>query len=179
MKRSLFALLILVILTACGSSPNGLKADDLAAVKAENKEALQYGMSRTDVEKILGEGEEGALSSRFREYESGITTLYRDDRIVLIYLSEDSAGVFKTKSGAEIGMTKDQIIKLYGKEHSESDSDSHYTYFYDSKNKKYLKDVKNLGDDSENIYVVSFSFNDDGKVKSIGLSDAIAILINE
>ncbi|WP_046503017.1 hypothetical protein [Paenibacillus riograndensis] len=128
-------------LTACGSSKNGLTADDLAIVKVgDEKAVVQYGMSRANVEKVLGEAEnDGARGMMF--YNNGVGVLYRENSAVAILMNEDSKGSFITSGGLEVNMNKNDLYKIYDEKNAIEVSGS-LNFAYDSVDKKYLKEVK-------------------------------------
>ncbi|MHA6530436.1 hypothetical protein [Paenibacillus sp. BAC0078] len=178
MRRSVIALLFLVLLTACGSSKKGLTADDLAIVKVDNeKEIVSYGMSRANVEKVLGESEESKLK-RMMFYKNGVAVMYRDNSVVAILLSEESRGIFKTLQGAEINMNKDDLKKIYGNDNA-IEKKENLDYIYDSESKKYLSEMTVKSEDRTKIYHVSIRFNDAGEAERISVLDNRAATLAE
>ncbi|MRN52011.1 hypothetical protein [Paenibacillus monticola] len=170
MRRSILALLFLILLTACGSSKSGLTADDLAIVKVDNdKEIVRYGMSRASVEKVLGEGEKSDVIN-IVSYENDVSVLYRDNAVVAILLSEESNGIFKTLQGAEINMNKEDLEKIYGHDNV-IEKAKNLDYIYDSIEGKYLSDMPVDPKDRTKIYHVSVMFNDNGEAENISLLD--------
>lgn len=117
MRRGVFVLLFLILLTACGSSKSGLTVDDLAIVKVDDQKAvIKYGMSRADSEKVLGKGEKMTIGDSFT-YNSGVRIMYRNDKVAGISLTDESADAYETVSGLKIGMLKDEIKEVYGDQH--------------------------------------------------------------
>lgn len=172
MRKGIISLLLILLLTACGASNDGLTTKDLAVQKTgEKKAVVQYGMGRVDAEKILGPGEELNFGHSF-EYGSGATVVYREDKVAGIYLSEGSEEVYETVAGLSIGMSKEDVEKIYGKHYLQT-ADRNMDYAYDSSRKQYLKDTewaKKFEDDTQ-IYLISLIFDGNGQVRTIMLSD--------
>ncbi|AIQ29390.1 hypothetical protein P40081_15465 [Paenibacillus sp. FSL P4-0081] len=169
MKKSLLTLLFLAFLTACGSSKSGINEDDLAIVKVDNeKEIVKYGMSQEEAEKILGTGKK---TTTFSTYSSGISIMYRDGAVVCIFIDEESKGKYKTIQGAEVGMSKKELIDLYGETGAFSLSEIQLDYVYDSTNKKYLTIDEQSSNNDLKSYQVSVRFKMDGGARLISLLD--------
>lgn len=75
-------------------------------------------MSREEVDKVLGSGEEDKLMPPFINYDSGVSAIFRNGKIVLLYLPTESKGTYGGKQGTEIGMTKAHLKKLYGEKNA-------------------------------------------------------------
>lgn len=100
MRRGFLALLFLVVLAACGSTESSISAEDLAIVKLDKeKEIVSYGMSREEVDKVLGNGEEDKLMLLFINYDSGVSAIFRNGKIVLLYLPTESKGTYGGEAG--------------------------------------------------------------------------------
>ncbi|ASA20964.1 hypothetical protein [Paenibacillus donghaensis] len=177
MRRCAVLLLMLVLLTACGASNSGLSTDDLAIVKVDDeKQIVQYGMSRAAAEKVLGEasGDKNYLS-----YENGVKVLYRDNSVALLSLGEESKGVYKTLQGAEINMNKEELKGIYGKDKAIEVQGNNLDYVYDSINKKYLTTTEVNPEERKSFYHISININEQGEAKSIFLMDNnAAVLMN-
>ncbi|GEM_PF-4621487 len=95
-----------IVLTGCNSS-EGIAHKDIGIVKAGNKgDAVQYGMSRSDTEKVLGNGE--LVGKTLTKYDNGVSVVFRDDKVVAIGLETGSEEIYTTTSGAKIGMLEDE-----------------------------------------------------------------------
>ncbi|WP_339219422.1 hypothetical protein [Paenibacillus sp. FSL H8-0332] len=168
MRKIILSLLFLAVITACGSS-SGINADDLAIVKVDSeKEIVKYGMSQEDAEKILGPGKK---TTTFSTYSSGISIMYRDGAVVCIFIDEESKGKYKTIQGAEVGMSKQELINLYGESGALSLSEIQLDYIYDSTNKKYLTIDEQSSNNDLKSYQVSVRFKMDGGARVISLLD--------
>jgi len=85
MRRGILVLLFLVVLAACGSAKSSVSAEDLSIVKLDKeKEIVSYGMSREEVDKVLGSGEDDKLMPPFINYDSGVSAIFRSGKIVLL-----------------------------------------------------------------------------------------------
>ncbi|GGF72718.1 hypothetical protein GCM10010912_17410 [Paenibacillus albidus] len=169
MRRGAVLLLMLVLLTACGASNSGLSTDDLAIVRVDDeKQIVQYGMSRAAAEKVLGEA---SGNKNYLSYENGVEVLYRDNSVVLLSLGEESKGVYKTIQGAEINMNKGEMKEIYGEDQAIEIHENNLDYLYDSINKKYLTDIEVNSEERKSFYHISFMFNEQGEAESIFLSD--------
>ncbi|OKP92069.1 hypothetical protein A3844_02865 [Paenibacillus helianthi] len=176
MSRRVLALLFLILLTACGASKSGISTDDLGIVKVDNdKEIVRYGMSRANVEKVLGESEESKLKNMVF-YENGVAVIYRDNSVVAILIGEESKGIYKTTQGAEINMNKEDIKNIYGNDNA-IEKTKNLDYIYDSVEKKYLTDMPVEPEDRTKIYHVSVMFNDNGEVEKISVLDNNAAVL--
>lgn len=73
----ILGLMILLVLSGCSQAkkfePDNFSKDDLAIIKEDDsKFKLSYGMSRTDVEKLLGNAKEDSMNSRISNYDFGV-----------------------------------------------------------------------------------------------------------
>ncbi|NQX43786.1 hypothetical protein HQN87_00455 [Paenibacillus tritici] len=172
MRKTVLVLLFLFVLTACGSSEDGLTVKDLAIHKSnDDKVVVQYGMSRADAEKVLGTGEDMKIGHTFT-YSDGVKIMYREDKVAGIYLTEESKDVYETAQGMKIGMPKDDFKKKYGDQYV-ADLEKNLDYAYDTDSKQYVKEAewaKNF-EDSTKIYLISMMFDSDGTAQTILLTD--------
>ncbi|MEK3683677.1 hypothetical protein [Paenibacillus sp. FSL R10-2736] len=172
MRKSILALLFLFCLTACGSSNGGLTTKDLAIKKVDDDKAVvQYGMNRVDAEKVLGEGEDIKIGNSFA-YSSGVRIMYREDKVAGINLTEESEDMYETVGGLIIGMSKEDVKKIYGDQYL-ADLEKNLDYAYDSDSKQFVKEsewAKNIEDNTK-IHLISVMFDGNGYVRSILLTD--------
>lgn len=177
MRVKSLIVLLFVLLVGCGSgAKDGISVDDLAIVKVDDEsQVVKYGMSREEVESVLGQPEEKYSS----KYPYGIDVKYREDKIVLLRLTEESEGSFKIFNGAKIGMTKDDVIKLYGEDNVQKSSES-LSVYYDTEQKKYL-DEKMIEEyppeEYTNVLMTLIYLDANGKVTDISTGDAWALIV--
>ncbi|AIQ45644.1 hypothetical protein R70723_06875 [Paenibacillus sp. FSL R7-0273] len=172
MHKGILALLLVVVLTACGSSDAGLTTKDLAIQKVnDDKAVVKYGMSREAAEKVLGQGEKAGLGDSF-SYSSGVRVMYRDDNVAGIYLTEESESAYETAGGMKVGMQSDEIRKIYG-DQALSDLEKNLDYAYDSDNKQFIQGTEwaKAFDDDTKIYLISVLFDGEGSADTILLTD--------
>lgn len=181
MRVKSLIVLLFVLLVGCGSgAKDGISVDDLAIVKVDDEsQVVKYGMSREEVESVLGQPEEKYSS----KYPSGIDVKYRDDKAVLFSLRQEAGGSYKSVVGAEIGMTKDDIMKIFGEDNvseRESSGSAVLSVSYDLKNKKYL-DEKLIeeypAEEYKNILMISIYLDANGKATDISTGDAWALIV--
>ncbi|WP_150271643.1 hypothetical protein [Paenibacillus tepidiphilus] len=171
-KCTLTLLFLVILLTACGSSEGGFTTKDLAIKKvSDDKAVVRYGMSRVDAENVLGE-EEGTESGYSISYSSGVSVMYREDKVAGIYLTEESEDTYETVDGLSIGMIKDEVKKIYGDNYL-YDHGNNLDYAYDSDRGQFLKETewaKKFEDDTR-IYLISVIFDGKGYARTIMLTD--------
>ncbi|MEK3866826.1 hypothetical protein MHH60_25485 [Paenibacillus sp. FSL H7-0716] len=195
-SKRIYTLLVLIpvllVLAVCSSGnakvskmePDTFSNQDMAIYKVDNsRERVSYGMSRKNAEKVLGTGNEGI--SNWYTYDSGVSVIYRHDKAVAITLERESQGAYKTARGAEVGTNKERIKELYGEKYAiENASESmkslkYLEYYYDTETKKLVKentsDFKSLSKKELRAkYLLSTTYNEDGKIGLIILTDAQA-----
>jgi len=182
MKRTgLLVGALLLSVTGCGSEeasfePNVFSEKDMCAVKAENsKSRICYGASREEAEAVVGNaGEE--VTPNHVSYDNGIRVFYRDDQVAAIELLEGSAEQYQTARGAKVGMSREEMIKLYGDQYMDSPGSGFLDYFYDSENEKLLTDPKQdlppgSQEDAEKIRLVSTKLDADEHAEYMMIMD--------
>lgn len=173
MRKIVLGLLFLFVLTACGDSKGeGLTTKDLAIQKVDDSKAkVQYGMSRTEAEEVLGKGEDKGIANSVA-YESGVGIMYREEKVAGITLGKESKDAYETAGGFKIGMSKDEFKQIYGDQYLK-DMESNLDYAYDANNKRYLQEKEWVAksEDDTKIYVISGMFNGKGEADGIVLVD--------
>lgn len=173
--RGALLFFVLVFLLA-GCSQNEQKVEltkkDLTIEKVgESKSKVEYGMSRSDAEKVLGTGEKSTMS--FFSYGSGVKIMYRDDKVAGISLDQESADAYQSPK-IKIGMLKEDIKKTYGEENILLEAEKNLDFAFDTKEGTFLtqdsKTKENI-EDMENVYLVSVVFDDNGYAERIMLLD--------
>jgi len=120
MKKILLLLLTIMLvatLTACDGSDNLAEQSnhlhDIISIRNSDGDVIHYGMSRADVEAILGQGERGIHRHiNIYIYGDDISILYRDDIAVSITVSGGSE--WRLANGAYVGMQVDDQKEFYG-----------------------------------------------------------------
>lgn len=84
-------------------------------VKLDSNVAVHLGMSRTDIEKVLGAPLDPEPSMQMFAYEGGFQVAYRDDMACAMRLFPEDADVcpFETGNGVRFGMPLVDAVKLY------------------------------------------------------------------
>jgi outer membrane protein assembly factor BamE (lipoprotein component of BamABCDE complex) len=160
-KKMIAVLILLLIVIGC-SAGSHFKADtfskdDMCIVQTDGgKDKICYGMTRSDVEKILGIGQQGQQGGlKNIEYDTGVSIFYRNDVVAGVSLEQGSQSKFKTSRGAEIGMTKADIKKVYGEKYAVEHGERNLDYIYDSVTDKFLNSVSLNKEESVNAYIFS------------------------
>lgn len=182
LRGILLVILIALMLSGCtaeGSSSH-LSKEDLSIKKVEGgKSKVEYGMSRSDVEKVLGTGEKSTMG--FFTYGNGVTIMYRNDKVAGISLDKEAADKYQTPK-IKIGMLKSEVKEVYGEENILLEANANLDYAYDIKTGAFLTQEskpKGSAEEMEEVYLVSVMFDDDGYAERIMLLDQrMAIIMN-
>jgi outer membrane protein assembly factor BamE (lipoprotein component of BamABCDE complex) len=158
MKKIIAVLILLLIVIGCSAGghfkADTFSKDDMCIVQSDGgKDKICYGMARSDVEKILGTGQQGSFKSI--EYDPGVSIFYRNDVVAGVTLEQGSQSKYKTSRGAEIGMTKADIMKLYGEKYAVEHGERNLDYIYNSATDKFLDSVSLNKEESVNAYIFS------------------------
>lgn len=168
MKRaSLIMLALILLLMGCGGQkfkPDTFSQDDMCIVKTKGKAKVCFGMSRSEVESVLGTGAGGDMGAS--KYDDGVQVFYRNEAVAGVVLDKDAKGVFKTARGVEIGMPMDAMKKLHGETYPLGGKEF-VMYIYHSKNNEFLDEKvfeqQASLEEMEKIYALStrFDLNDE------------------
>lgn len=182
-KGIILFMIFLVILTGCSQEkkfePDTFSKDDLAIIKEDDpKFKLSYGMSKTDVEELLGKPRETNLLGT--NYDFGVKIMYRNDKVAGIFLGEESKGIYLTARGAGVGMKKEYIKELYGNRYALDKTEHNLDYQYDSKNKRYIEQWTEgeKPEELEDIYLMSSIFVDGEAINIMVLDKRMGTLMN-
>ncbi|RXZ84627.1 hypothetical protein EBB07_01005 [Paenibacillaceae bacterium] len=175
--KGILAAALFTVLIGCGGAssfkPDTFSDKDMCIVKVDNEKAkVCYGMSRSEVEKILGNGREGNLHI-YTEYDVGVNLMYRDDIARGVMLNEESEGIYKTARGVKVGQTKDDVKSLHGSKYAIDLAENSMEYYYDNKDNKFLG-VVSLEDKTPESLVntsVLTVWVEDGKIARVWLAD--------
>lgn len=139
MKTKIFfiAFFIIGLLVLCNQhaklKPDSFSTKDMC-IRSDRGSNICYGMSRQQVEKILGQGE-----GNTEEYYYAGTIYYRDDKVVGISLSQKNG--FQTPRGIHIGSTKEEAEKKYGAQHKIDAVPNGLLYSFYQSNRKPLEQL--------------------------------------
>ncbi|CAM3301752.1 MULTISPECIES: hypothetical protein [Paenibacillus] len=174
LRGVLLFVVLLIMLAGCNEKGQGtgLTKKDLSIERVgQEKSKVEYGMNRSDVEKVLGTGEKSTLN--FFSYESGVRIMYREDKVAGISLEKEAADAYQSPK-IKIGMLKEDIKKAYGEENVLLEADKSIDFAYDTKEGSFLtqdsKTKENI-EDMEDVYLVSVVFDDNGYAERIMLLD--------
>lgn len=176
MKKIILVFMGILFLTSCGNTfePDVYSKEDMCIVQKETEEKICYGMSRENIEEILGDGTEGSFG--WMDYNGGVTVAYREGKAAGLVLEKESAGQFQTAREAKIGMNKEELKQRYGKKHAVKSGERNLDYFYDSKEKQPLNQLpRRTQKEMEDVYIFSFMFNDNGADRILLLDARMAM----
>lgn len=184
MKRKnlwMFSVIALFVISGCGGAQKtSFQADifsdkDKCIVSIQNSKTLCYGDSRADIEAIIQDG--GDSGHPLVMYHSGLRVAYRGDVAVGFQLFEGSEEVYQTARGARVGMSKAEIMNLYGLKYAYEATPNNLDYAYDMKTGKFVEKTQVFSVEvqlkREQIFFVSAMFdgNQGDASSQIGLID--------
>jgi hypothetical protein len=154
MIKTIKILVLLMMLTACGDSnssyqlsedsfiPGKFQASDLSFYKKNEKDIIRLGMSKQEVEDILGEPIRKIDFFNIYEY-SGVKVHYNKNNIVNALMIDDNTKHNKTymsPRGIQYGDTVDSIVSKYGDQaiRDESGSSISLTYIIEKVDDEYI-----------------------------------------
>lgn len=164
----IISVIALFAISGCGGQVSSFQEDtfsdkDKCIVIIQNSKALCYGDSKADIEKIIQST--GESWHTFVMYPSGLRVAYRDDVAVGFQLSKDSKEVYQTARGAYIGMSKDEMMQLYGSKYAHEATANHLDYAYDMEEEKFVDKSLFLSTEvqlkREKIFMISAMFDGD------------------
>ncbi|GLX66542.1 hypothetical protein MU1_08860 [Paenibacillus glycanilyticus] len=182
MRKSLWIISVIALFALIGCQkqeaafqPDTFSDKDKCIVNLQNNKTLCYGDSRADVEAILQDG--GDNGRPLVLYSSGVRVAYRDDIAVGFQLIEGSEGKYETARGARVGMSKAEVMELYGFKYAHEATPNNLDYAYDMKKGEFVDKTQVFSGDvqlkREQIFLVDAMFdgNKDGAASLIGLVD--------
>lgn len=112
-------------------------------------------------------------------YENGVQLTYRENKVVGIDLSKESLDHYRTARGAQIGMTREEVIALYGGDYMKLGDTSNLKildYYYDSEREQLLTEptpelMTGTIQHAERFYLVSSSFGSEETAELISIMD--------
>ncbi|WP_172195837.1 hypothetical protein [Saccharibacillus qingshengii] len=176
----ILASLLMGVTAGCGSEekfePNVWAEREMCVIKVEDTEAdICYGMEREEAEQATGAvAEEDKPTGTM--YADGLRVFYREGKVAAIDLTEPSRGVYRTARGAQVGMTRTELIDLYGDAYMKETGPGHLDYYYDIDAKRLLQDPqKDLAmgseEDLQNTHLISIQLDGDEKAEFISVMD--------
>ena len=164
MKRMLCIISVLALLgglAGCGGGDTGrFTKKDLSLYDTVSKKTVSLGMSRDEIEKILGEPDEDESTSMYSHYK-GLNVGYKENEAVFLELefSKEGSASFRTARGININSSKKEISAVYGDDWNDYDDLSIYL------DKEFnLMPRGTITVDDEIEYCISFSFEYDDKL---------------
>ncbi|RKP55444.1 hypothetical protein D7Z26_09660 [Cohnella endophytica] len=172
------ALLTVMSLAGCSGGSvfksDFFSKDDMCAIRQSDKKTICYGDKKSEVEKVLGSRTTGGMPNSF-DYDSGISVYYREDAVAGLVFKPESKDVFVTARGAKIGMSKEEMKKLYGSKHAIESGPHNLDYIYDSKNGNWLNQMPAGQAQTPEVMmstmICSAIFDDEGRAANIWLLD--------
>ena len=188
MKKVMSLVMVLVCFVAmagCGEmkesdfEPGKLVKEDFALINTETGVKLTLGMTKKEIEKIVGEPI--SETSFDKEYKGELYITYRDDKAVMFIAYED---IYKTPRGIQPEQSKmSDVSTKYGKGVIDSDfekeGDPGYNYLLNLKTKEMVtntvnKEYANNNLSLKDIAMLSFGTDDGETVFSVVVSDGEA-----
>ncbi|MBD8838875.1 hypothetical protein IFU39_13725 [Paenibacillus sp. CFBP 13594] len=171
-----FTAVLLFLITACGGKTNTLTEKDIEIINVHTNEKISHGMSRAEIEKILGKGEK--IGDDMFGYDEGVTIIYKDDKLIGIMLSNRSKGIFETAQGVKIGMLGSEVLELYGSQNNIDNDPRMIEFAYEENSGKFLKEYPKSDEEAQAVQIYTYdSFLDDNQyIFSINLIDSTALV---
>ncbi|MDP4087854.1 MAG: hypothetical protein Q8930_01135 [Bacillota bacterium] len=185
----LFIILLLILSTTAafgcsvkedGYIPGKFGVSDLSIYDTQSKKSISYGMTKEEVEKILGQsdGKSQTVPNSFSYGNCSI--LYRDNKLVLITLNSDESFKeerFVTNRGTKLGDKPENIIDKYGDATTNIPNDITFYFQKSSFNLMLVKeeDLVSFSKDSTDVYLIDFYTNGtNNTISSIYIGDSRA-----
>jgi len=170
----------LLLMTGCQATfeKDKLSDDDVALVDAAGKTVLKYGMSRENVEKTFGAGEEDA-DMKWVMYADDMTSVWYRDGKVVGYVCNN--GAYSTPRGITVGTAANVVRSSYGitslnevKTDITEEEKTSYFYCYDTKYKhSYGTDMPVKHENLKKRFSVSFLVNENHQVENFSAVDSL------
>ena len=139
-----------LLLSGCGANDSDSSP---LSIQDSNGNVIYYGMARSDVESILGEGEANFFGYTYNE---SISILYRDDLVALVSIWEPG---WKTSNGVEVDVTTEtQLRGLFEFYHYRANVEFELFFDYDL-NSLYIQD----GEEWDYVLFFAVDSNDSGE----------------
>lgn len=178
MKKLYFILVtvLLVALVGCSkevASPKDYKFkagkftdQDLTFYDLKTKKIISYGMSKSDLEEILGAPTQTGSFPKIDIYD-GLNVKFRDDQLVGMVVNDSDR--FVTMRDIAIGDSREQVEEVYGEASNEANDLNYIIY---KKGSKFIYPYEvNDSTETTGVYYISFTFDYDDEVSMIFISD--------
>lgn len=182
--KKLLLLFFVLFMAGCGSKPSELPVmewgeEDLSIIEKGTQTTISYGMTKSEIEGILGKEVAVSEASATKEdliYSGGLFVGYRDGIAAELVIESDA---YQTNKGITIGSTMQDVEDVCGyTEFSRGTvvvgSTAHLTqYIFDSDgNPMTTETMPERITSSDDFYVVSFEF-ESNRVARIRVCDAL------
>lgn len=130
-----------------------LSMDDFSLVSKDGDKKIKLGMTRAQIEKLLGEKDDWTV---FGDVYDGIKIKFRDEKAAMFILTDNSD--FSTPRGLGIWTSITKLNEVYGQPTSEGNGSINYHFFMgDKKNASRVLKLSELQSDLDRnkIYVIS------------------------
>ncbi|RXZ81696.1 hypothetical protein EBB07_13645 [Paenibacillaceae bacterium] len=152
---------------------------DLSIYDTLKGERISYGMTKADIEQIVGDAEGEAWAFvpshplEALEYADGLQIVYRLDRAISFIMGSEGTGRFVTMRNIGMANGAHDHLVAYGLRPTVA-SEDYDTYLFQQVDNGYkILEEQNYADNEElTVYHISFQ-KEDGKLVSVSLSDML------
>ena len=182
MRKNFWVICVIVLfaISGCGGKVTSFQEDafsdeDKCIVSIQDSKTLCYGDSRADIEAIFQDS--GDSGHPLVMYNSGVRVAYRGDVAVGFQLFEGSEELYQTARGARVGMSKAEVMNLYGHKYAHEATPNNLDYAYDMEMGKFIEKMQvfsvEVQEKREQIFLIygMFDGNNGGAASQIGLID--------
>ena len=155
--------------------PGKFELYDLSIYDTKTQKQIHLGMSKKEVDSILGKPVK--VENIVAQYSyDGFYVAYRDDKVVYMSIDVDDISPydrFITNRNISLGDNKKDVVEAYG---ADWQSEELGTYIILRKDNQFvLLEISQIDDykeyDTNNIFFITFIFNDEDKIDYISISD--------
>jgi len=155
--------------------PGKFELYDLSIYDTKTKKQIYLGMPKKEVDSILGEPVKSENIVAQYSYD-GFYVSYRDDKVVYMSIDVDDISPydrFITNRNISLGDNKKDVVEAYG---ADWQGEELATYIILRKDNQFvLLEISQIDDykeyDTNNIFFITFIFNDEDKIDYISISD--------
>ena len=155
--------------------PGKFELYDLSIYDTKTQKQIHLGMSKKEVDSILGKPVK--VENIVAQYSyDGFYVAYRDDKVVYMSIDVDDISPydrFITNRNISLGDNKKDVVESYG---ADWQGEELATYIILRKDNQFvLLEISQIDDykeyDTNNIFFITFIFNDEDKIDYISISD--------